>query len=153
MKKNSISKNFINILLVLYTILCLIIVIIFIPCPRQFLKNTTSLAQYKFAKYMNEKYENPTSLDYGFLDGGFYTVADIVPNVWAFSKLNWNNQKMNDSQNEAIKNKQTDFVILRSLSTDDVIIPEYLEENYRFIMKNTQYRVNDKFTYYLYEKK
>lgn len=153
MKKNSISKNFINILLVLYTILCLIIVIIFIPCPRQFLKNPTSLAQYKFAKYMNEKYENPTSLDYGFLDGGFYTVADIVPNVWAFSKLNWNNQKMNDSQNEAIKNKQTDFVILRSLSTDDVIIPEYLEENYRFIMKNTQYRVNDKFTYYLYEKK
>ena len=102
---------------------------------------------------MNDKYENPTSLDYGFLDGGFYTVADIVPNVWAFSKLNWNNQKMNDSQNEAIKNKQTDFVILRSLSTDDVIIPEYLEENYRFIMKNTQYRVNDKFTYYLYEKK
>lgn len=153
LKKGSINKKSTGILLTAITVSSLIIAVIFIPCPRQFLKTKSSLAQYEFAEYMNKEYKKPTSLDYGFLDGGFYTAADIVPNVWAFCGLNWNNPKMYNSQIEAIKNQQTDFVILRALSTSEVVIPEYLEEKYQLVMKKTQYRVNEKFTYYLYERK
>lgn len=147
------NKKNINVMLFIFTITCIILSIIFMPCPRQFLKDPSNLAQYEFAKYMHNKYEEPTSLDYGFLDGGFYTVADIIPNVWAFCGLNWDNPKMYQSQLDAIKNQKTDFVILRALGSDNPIIPAYLEENYNLAMKKSQYRVNTVFTYYLYEKK
>ncbi len=45
------------------------------------------LPQYKFAKIINRA-EDPTLLNYGFLDGGFYTVADIVPESKYFCRLN-----------------------------------------------------------------
>lgn len=148
-----VNKKINNIIIFIFTISCIILSIIFMPCPRQFLKNPSNLAQYKFAEYMHDRYKEPTSLDYGFLDGGFYTVADIVPNVWAFCGLNWDNPRMYQSQLEAIKNKKVNFVILRALSGVAVIIPDYLEQNYKLVMKKSQYRVNTKFTYYLYENK
>jgi len=44
------------------------------------------LVQYKFRKIiMKEK--NPTILNYGYVDMGFYTVTGIVPNTRYFEKL------------------------------------------------------------------
>lgn len=139
---------------IVYTICLLFIVlaIIFKPQPNQFLKKTDKLAQYQFADYMNSHYKKPTLLDLD-LDGGFYTVADIVPNTWAYCRLNWNSSKMIADQNNTIKNKLVDFVVFRQAKGEERREIPYLEENYRFVKKVGQYRNNIYFTYYLYEVK
>ena len=43
--------------------------------------------QFKYAKYIN-KYDNPTLLNMGFLDGGLYTTTGIVPNIRYFENQN-----------------------------------------------------------------
>jgi len=48
--------------------------------------NKEDLVQYKFAAIINQT-EGATLLNYGSLDGGFYTVSGIVPNVKYFHKI------------------------------------------------------------------
>lgn len=124
-----------------------ILAYIYKPCPREFLADTSGLSQYVFAEYMNSKHESPTMLNYDFLDGGFYTVADIVPNTWAYCGLNWDNPFMDLDQLETIRNKKVDFVVTNRNDN----LPKELFENYVFVDKITQYRADELFTYYLYE--
>ncbi len=39
---------------------------VFKPFPREFLADTSTLSQFIYADYMNDKYEHPTLLNYGF---------------------------------------------------------------------------------------
>ncbi len=137
---------------IVYTICLFFIVManIFKPCPNQFLKKPQKLAQYQFADYMNSHYKKPTMLDLD-LDGGFYTVADIVPSTWAYCKLNWGNSKMIDDQNNTIKNKLVDFIVFRQIEGEEKRKVPYLEENYKLVKKVGQYRDDIYITYYLYE--
>jgi len=41
------------------------------------------LVQFKYASIINQK-KDATLLNYGTLDGGFYSAADIVPNIRFF---------------------------------------------------------------------
>ena len=130
----------------LIAVLCLIISYYLKPSPRRFLDDSSKLAQYKFAEIMTEQ-NDPTLLEYGYLDGGFYTVADIVPNTWAYCKLNWNNKEMINDQKNTLKKCLVDYVVVRS----DVEIPTELTENYHLIAEHTQYRKDTLYTYYLYQ--
>lgn len=120
---------------------------VFKPCPREFLAETSGLSQYVFAEYMNSRYKSPTMLNYDFLDGGFYTVADIIPNTWAYCGLNWDNPLMDQDQLETIKNRKVDFVVTNRNNN----LPKELFEKYALIDQISQYRVNKLYTYYLYE--
>lgn len=92
------------------------------------------LAQFRFAKIMNAE-PVPTMLNYGFLDGGFYTAADILPSTKYFCTLNMELREMTDAQNEMIKNKKVRFVILRygGVVRDYGFDVPYLKKNYECV--------------------
>ena len=132
---------------VLVSLVECVLAYVYKPCPREFLADTAALSQYVFAEYMNSKHESPTMLNYDFLDGGFYTVADIVPNTWAYCGLNWDNPLMDHDQLETIRNRKVDFVVTNRNDN----LPKELFENYALVYQISQYRVDTMFTYYLYE--
>ncbi len=116
----------------------------------------SELAQYIFADIMNKE-KNPTLLYYGNIDGGFYTVADILPTEKYFEKINISYEAFpdnEDAQNLAIRNKHTDFVIIRIKKRRDpynIRIP-YLYENYEVIKVVDQVFENVEFKYVLLKK-
>lgn len=99
------------------------------------------LPQYRFAKIINSV-ENPTLLNYGFLDGGFYTAAGIVPDSRYFCQLNIKLPEMYLAQSLSVLQQETDFVVTRSK-------PLY---NGDYICVDTASLVFEekKYTYYLY---
>lgn len=77
------------------------------------------LPQYQFNEII-QTVENPTLLNYGFLDGGFYTVSDIVPTCRYFAKLNIPLQEMTDEQNRVVENREVDFVVTRNEEEEQI---------------------------------
>ncbi len=110
------------------------------------------LAQTQFAAVMHEE-ENPTLLNFGFLDGGFYTAADILPGIRYFCNLNVNVPGMLAAQIEAIRNKTVQFVVLRSDSTGQgrQSIYTLLEGSYQRVAEVKQEFEHRLFTYSLYK--
>lgn len=70
------------------------------------------LPQYKFDKHFNAE-ENPTLLNYGFLDGGFYTYSGILPSNKFFCQLNIKHPDMMKDQDSIADNGLTKFIITR----------------------------------------
>lgn len=116
-----------------------------------------NLVQYKFGAIIERK-KNASLLNYGFLDGGFYTVTGILPNIRYFQKQNVPYDvfpDIIDSQNEVIKNKKVDFVVTRikgSKKKPKWMTP-YLEKNYKVVLSMRQKYENRKFIYVLWQKK
>ncbi len=73
----------------------------------------SDLPQVQFAEIINQS-EHPTVLNYGFLDGGFYTAADVLPNEQYFCVLNVLPEEMAMTQFEYIENKTVEFIVLRA---------------------------------------
>lgn len=130
-----------------------------------FQPNTESLtlkkedyAQYQFAKTMHQKSKHPTLLNYKFLDGGFYLTSHTLPNEKYFQKTNIPVQSFPDNlekQNEAIKNKRTEFVIAltKAHQTIEDLDNPFLLENYQVIQKQEQQVEGKLQIYYLFQKK
>ena len=136
-----------------FCLLSIFATVYFLKYPRYFLKKQDELVQYRFAEYMNSKYDNPTLLNYGILDAGFFTAANIIPNTWSYCQLNWDRPEMEEDQLNSIKDKKVNFVIV--IQTEDREIPkiDYLEENYNLVKTAGQYKEEVFYTYYLYEVK
>ena len=101
------------------------------------------LAQYQFADIIN-KSKNPTLLNYGFMDGGFYTASGVQPNCRFFCSLNVDNDLIQKAQNEYINQKKIQYIITvqKDLSFDGyTFVSEAITEN----------RYGDFIHYYLYE--
>lgn len=110
------------------------------------------LVQFQFAKIINEK-PNSTLLNYGFLDGGFYTVTGIIPNFKYFQNQNIDYEKypiIMDEQNRYIKESLADFVVIKVLNEDDSLDIPYLYENYNKLQ--TKYVEDVNCYYMLFEK-
>ena len=75
------------------------------------------LPQYRFAKIIRASQE-PTLLNYGFLDGGYYTTSEIVPNCRYFCKLNVELPEMKEVQDYYVNNGLTEFVVCRNHTID-----------------------------------
>lgn len=111
------------------------------------------LVQYQFAEIINQK-PNATLLNYGFLDGGFYTVTGITPNIKYFHKPNIAYEKypiIMDEQNRYIKELVVDFVVIRIEKEEDSLQIPYLYENYNDV--KTTYVEGVNCFYMLFEKK
>ena len=80
--------------------------------PNAYLRNYSQedLPQYKFAKIINEV-PNATLLNYGFLDGGFYTTSNTFPSERFFCQLNIELPEMTKSLNRAISEGRVDFIV------------------------------------------
>lgn len=102
------------------------------------------LPQYKFAKTINEK-ENATLLNYYFLDGGFYTASNIIPNCKFFYTPNVDIEKIKAEQDKYVKNGSVDFLVTRNLKLN---LP-----NYECIDEASLPFEGYNFTYYLYKLK
>lgn len=70
------------------------------------------LPQFAFQKYVDQV-DRPTLLNYGFLDGGFYTVYGIVPHCKYFCKTNMELKEMIETQNDYVEQGLSDFVVTR----------------------------------------
>jgi len=112
------------------------------------------LVQYQFAEIINQK-EHATLLNYGFLDGGFFTVTDISPNVKYFSAPNIkyeNYPEIIDEQNRYIKEALVDFIVIKVENQDQGKDIPYLYENYEKIKERLVVE-EAKYYYMLFEKK
>lgn len=99
------------------------------------------LPQYKFEKIICSL-DDPTLLNYGFLDGGFYTVTGITPDSKYFCRLNIQLPEMYEAQAEDIYTQNPDFVVTRS--------HPLTFGAYTCVATATQYFEGVDFTYYLY---
>ncbi|MBE6678878.1 MAG: hypothetical protein E7597_08820 [Ruminococcaceae bacterium] len=108
----------------------------------------SDMPQYKFAETIN-KVDDPTLFNYGFLDGGFYFAADIVPTNKYFCKLNFESDEKTAETVNSILQGKTDFVVCwdKPLETD-------FEEEIPYVCVDTavHYFQGEDHTYYLYQR-
>jgi hypothetical protein len=117
-------------------------------------QDKNELAQYRFAAIMNEE-EDLTLLNNGFLDGGFYTAADILPTVKYFCNLNLDLPEMRQAQQQAIRDKTVDFVVVRCEGKQKEYgsnVP-YLLDNYELVETVRQEFEGHNFVYCLFRVK
>lgn len=111
-----------------------------------------SLPQYKIAQEIN-KSPNPTLLNYGFLDGGFYLASNIEPSSKYFCTLNNELQEMIDEHNNILTNGLVEYVVIRS----DKVSRQQFENKftkYEFVTSVTQkYLFFDMYDYILFKLK
>lgn len=113
------------------------------------------MPQFRFAERM-EAASDQTMLNYGFLDGGFYTVLGEVPNVKAYCILNRNPGAMLEEQNGYVREGRTQFVVAwrayqaseEELAALPVVSDYYSLVDYLYFTFEGDVR-----TYALYEKK
>lgn len=114
-------------------------------------------AQFIFSEIIN-KQKNPTLLNYHFLDGGFYTAANVIPTTRYFQKQNVDHYiypTIQEEQDKLVQNKKIDFVITReciSCSTHTEY-PAFLFTNYRIKKSKTQTYEEKRYRYRLWKKR
>lgn len=99
------------------------------------------MPQYQF-KEIILSVEDPSLLNYGFLDGGFYTVCDLVPECKYFCTLNIPLEDMFEAMDMQIALGLPDFVVTRSTPL--------VSENYICVASANMYFEGIDFDYYLY---
>ncbi len=104
------------------------------------------MPQYKFAEIINQK-EDPTLLNYGFLDGGFYYAADVLPNSRFFCAFNVAAPDMWESQWDMLWAGEFDFVVTRASE-----LPKTFSK-YQLVTSASMVFEGIDFTYYLYQLK
>lgn len=106
------------------------------------------LPQYRFAEKMQEV-ESPTLLNYGFLDGGFYFAADILPSSPYFCQLNLITEEQDQAMRQQVEKGMVDFVVTQEMKLEDCGLktcPYTLVDSADMYLEGTTY------TYRLYQK-
>lgn len=104
-----------------------------------------SLVQYQFAAYVEET-ENASILNYGFLDGGFYTACGITPQFTFFTTANIMLPELYGEQEDIVQNGKVDYVITRGFELKDEQLNHYEE-----LASQTADYEGIRYTYYLYK--
>ena len=107
------------------------------------------MPQYRFANIINET-EDATLLNFGFLDGGFYYAADVLPTCPFFCTFNVNAPGMWDTQYEYVREGMVDYVITRHYRLDRYNVDS---SKYELVDTAELYFEGIDFTYYLYRLK
>lgn len=110
--------------------------------------------QFVFADIIRET-PGATLLNYDALDLGFYTAADIVPNVKFFMKQNIPYEKFpdnQDAQNQYLQEAKTDYVVLLT-NNDTAENNAILNENYERIARREYSPYIEDYDYMLYKRR
>ena len=99
---------------------------------------------YRFAETIRQS-DDPTLLNYGFLDGGFYYAAESLPVTRFFCTINNDLPEMKEEFRTAISEGKTGFVITRQQKLKD-------SGPYRLVDEAEMYFEGRSWTYYLYQK-
>lgn len=106
-----------------------------------------NMPAYQFAETINQV-ENATLLNYGFLDGGFYYAADVLPTTRFFCTLNIPLDEMWQEHQQTILNGDVDFVVTRKYE-----LSAYgLDSGYVCVQTAQYYFEGTEYTYYLYQR-
>ena len=105
------------------------------------------MPQYQFAEII-KRYEDPSLLNYGFLDGGFYFAADVVPNCRFFCYLNVPAPEMFFVQHKYIEKGLVDFIVTRDRQLTDYHMDS---SKYQLAAQSELYFEGKYRTYYLYQ--
>lgn len=92
----------------------------------QFLQKASDTPQYKLAAYIPQD-GTATLLNYGFMDMGLFTAADIVPNTRFFNRCNVPLAEIDVEQRRYLQERITDYVVTCGAVCDE------LNENYELI--------------------
>ena len=103
------------------------------------------MPQYRFAEIIRQS-EDLTLLNYGFLDGGFYYAAGVLPADPYFCTLNIDLPEMEQSLRDSIQQGKTAFVITRSKKLKD-------SEQYQLVDEADLVFEGRNWHYYLYQKR
>ena len=118
-------------------------------------KKREDYPQYQFAQIIRQTPE-ATLLNYGFLDGGFYLAAGVMPTTKYFCQLNIPEEVLPEiprTHQRMIENGETDYVVARlgiRQSSDEVPCAA-LYRNYRVAAEGTNLR--DRYRYVLFKRK
>ena len=123
--------------------LCILLAFLTTPNRDQIGAPKESMPQYQFREIILQK-ENPTLLNYGFLDGGFYTACDILPNCKAFCKLNVPLEEMWQLQEDYVDQGICDFVVTRGQMLDSPL--------YEYVAQGDSVLDGEVYTYYLHQR-
>ena len=120
------------------------LVFTFVMCNNTYMLhyNKSDLPQYQFAEIISQK-EDATLLNYGFLDGGFYTTTGIIPNCKFFCQLNIQLDEIMEMQDEYVQEGWVDYVVTRQ--------KELESDRYNCIARSDCYYDNTKYEYFLYQ--
>ena len=104
-----------------------------------------AMPQYRFAARIQET-EDQTLINSGFLDGGFYFAAGVLPGNRFFCSLNLDLPEMQESIRASIQNGETAYVVTRQQKLKD-------NRHYRLIDQCSFIFEGRNWTYYLYRRK
>ena len=107
------------------------------------------LPQYRFAEIINET-EDATLLNLGFLDGGFYFAADVVPHSYFFCILNVQAPDMWQTMYRQVNEGLTDYVVTRDRELSSYRLDPSL---YECVAQSELYFEGKTRIYYLYRLK
>ena len=108
----------------------------------------SDMPQFKFAETAR-KLDATTMLNYGFLDGGFYFAADIVPDYKYFCRNNTGMEEMLKSQDYYIQSGSPELIVSRSYTGERdyfqnyTCVSEELFPYYRRMVRYYLYVRND----------
>ena len=107
------------------------------------------MVQYRFAEII-QTVDDPTLLNYGFLDGGFYYASGAKPASRYFCTFNVTPDDMWQSHKACIENGDADFIVTRTHSLDNYSSDA---SKYRLVgQADFPFKRDLTFTYYLYQK-
>lgn len=110
--------------------LCLAAAVLCSNCLPFYGLEKSAYPQFQFASYIKSSgIENPTLLNYGFIDQGFYLAAGISPVNKYFCRVNIPYDalpEMYEQQKELIDDKIVDFVVVRINGAEKSIEKDYI---------------------------
>ena len=113
-------------------------------------------AQFRIANIIKDQSKNPTVINYGSLDYGFYNILNIIPNCKYFHRMNIPYDKLPDNydvQKEYINNRKVEYVIV-GISNDNKQVKddfEFIEKNYVLIYEDSQVYEKHQVHFYLFK--
>lgn len=109
------------------------------------------LIQYKFANIIKSN-NGKTLLNYGFLDGGFYLTAGILPNTKYYMQFNAIMPEMENELSKKISAQEFDYIVVRSYEGYNPVT-DLIKDNYKLIVTEEGIFEGKIFVYYLYQKR
>ncbi len=125
-----------------FLILTFCILFAYIRCENTYMigERKENLPQYQFATIINES-NDVTLMNYGFLDGGFYTTTGIIPSSKYFCTLNVKTEEIRQKQLQTIQVQEIDFVVTDGFEFNDPHYELIAESSYHFKNSDNLYRL------------
>ncbi len=102
----------VNAAIALVVAVCIALCPVLSPNMPDFHREPTELMQIRFGNYIKQ-YDDPTLLNFEFLDWGFYTAAGVAPHLKYYHLANMPLEELHSEQQRYVREGLSDFVVTR----------------------------------------